>query len=472
MFATVKPKLITSLATTFKRFISIPNNIPYKGLIKLDGSKFLQISGQDASLFINGLTTIKVIPKHVKKNQTTISAADLNNENIVKSIDLSHEEISSSNWGILNESEEFDPEDMNELQMRLGIRRDGRYGLILRANGRIFSDVFIYPSPFMFNTNNNNNNNNPTYLIEILNKDQFKPIQMMLKLHKLRSKVDIKEVNLNSWFYYNDSTEGKKVYDVLIDKYFSNFKSKNSKTSQKLAYDFINDDILINSNVDKDALYGFAIDQRSDYFGIRILMDENSTIDKFLTINDNNIENLPSEAYITRRIEHGIVENSDFQKTAALPFESNVDWMRGINYEKGCYMGQELTIRTWSGNGTVRRVLPIIFDEPIENIDDAFTKLELRVVENENSNNSSSIDDKNGDQPVYNPFGSKDSTSKSVRSRKDIGKVGDVLVHNGLRGLARVEKRYFDWDSELSKKVKVVYNNKEYIATIDTSMWN
>ena len=53
-----------------------------------------------------------------------------------------------------------------------------------------------------------------------------------------------------------------------------------------------------------------------------------------------------------------------------------------------------------------------------------------------------------------------------------MSKVGELLVTNGVEGLAKVEKRYFDWDTEEIKKVKVVVRDQVYIATIDTSLWN
>lgn len=462
MFALWKRGNAAVFVTLAKRSLSVPARIPGRGLVKLDSSRFLRVSGPDASVFINGLTTVKMLPKHLKKNQTTISAADINNEAVARSIDLSQELITSSNWGILHEAEEYDPEDPAELPMRLGIRRDGRYGMILRANGRVFSDIFIYPTPFVLD---GDAAREPTYLIELLNAAQFKPLQLMLKLHKLRAKVDIQEAMLASWFYYDDSPDGHKLYDTLLDVYFSNSASKDPAAANQLAARLLSDGGLISPRLPRKDVLGFAVDQRSDYFGLRIVSpEEQPPID--------NVDLLPVETYVARRVQHGIVENTDFQSTATLPFECNLDWMRGINYDKGCYMGQELTIRTWTGNGTVRRVLPVVFDEKIPDLDDAHAKLELRVVEDSAEAQQEQKEEK---EPVYNPFGSPASSSagaRPVRARRDAGKVGEVLVNDGERGLARVEKRYFDWDQELTKKVSIVHNGHTYAGTIDAGIWN
>lgn len=454
----------TGVLGGLRRFLTIPARIPEKGLVNLNGnSRFLQVSGADAALFINGLTTIKLLPKHLKKNQTTISEADVNNENIVRSISLSQELIASSNWGILHEAEEYDPKDENELPLRLGVRRDGRFGHILKANGRVFSDVFIYPSPLV----PHRDAGGPNYLIEVLNKAQFKPLQAVLKLHKLRSKVEIQEVNLDSWFYYNDTEKGSEIYDLLLDNYFSNGNSKDPDSALHLARSFLQSGILFHPQVDPGSILGLAIDQRSDYFGVRIVTakGEQPAINDL----DSGISVLPYEDYCSRRIEYGIVETADFQNTSALPFECNLDWMHGINYDKGCYMGQELTIRTWTGNGTVRRVLPVKFDTPITDIADAYERLELRVVDGDDGQQDASNTPANG-APVYNPFGS--SVNAPVRSRRDAGKVGEVLINNGVEGLARIEKKYFNWDEQVIKKVKVIHNGTSYTGTIDTSLWN
>jgi len=47
-------------------------------------------------------------------------------------------------------------------------------------------------------------------------------------------------------------------------------------------------------------------------------------------------------------------------RESALPQESNIDFMGGIDYRKGCYVGQELTIRTHHTGVVRKRVLPVM----------------------------------------------------------------------------------------------------------------
>lgn len=66
-------------------------------------------------------------------------------------------------------------------------------------------------------------------------------------------------------------------------------------------------------------------------------------------------------SYTIRRYLKGIPEGqSELLKESSLPQESNIDFMGGIDYRKGCYVGQELTIRTHHTGVVRKRVLPVM----------------------------------------------------------------------------------------------------------------
>jgi len=69
--------------------------------------------------------------------------------------------------------------------------------------------------------------------------------------------------------------------------------------------------------------------------------------------------------YKIHRMLNGIAEGqTEIVGMSALPQESNIDFFGGIDFYKGCYLGQELTIRTHHTGVVRKRILPCqIYDE-------------------------------------------------------------------------------------------------------------
>lgn len=64
--------------------------------------------------------------------------------------------------------------------------------------------------------------------------------------------------------------------------------------------------------------------------------------------------------YTVRRMLRGVPEGQgEILRETALPLESCVDYMGGIDFRKGCYVGQELTIRTHHTGVVRKRILPV-----------------------------------------------------------------------------------------------------------------
>lgn len=68
----------------------------------------------------------------------------------------------------------------------------------------------------------------------------------------------------------------------------------------------------------------------------------------------------PLSAYNIRRYMRGVPEGqSEIPRDNTFPMNSNIDTMNGIDFKKGCYVGQELTIRTHHTGVVRRRILPV-----------------------------------------------------------------------------------------------------------------
>lgn len=66
-------------------------------------------------------------------------------------------------------------------------------------------------------------------------------------------------------------------------------------------------------------------------------------------------------AYRVRRYLFGVPEGQrELLQEKALPLEGNLDVMGGVDFRKGCYVGQELTIRTKHRGVVRKRVLPVM----------------------------------------------------------------------------------------------------------------
>ncbi len=65
-------------------------------------------------------------------------------------------------------------------------------------------------------------------------------------------------------------------------------------------------------------------------------------------------------SYSVRRMLLGVAEGQgEIARESAFPLESNIDYMSGIDFRKGCYVGQELTIRTHHTGVVRKRILPV-----------------------------------------------------------------------------------------------------------------
>ncbi len=92
-------------------------------------------------------------------------------------------------------------------------------------------------------------------------------------------------------------------------------------------------------------------DPRDDKLGWRILVPEELAQKAAAAISANVVD---SSEYDTHRIEHGVPRGGmDFTYGNAFPHESNMDRLHGVDFDKGCYVGQEVVSRM-QHRGTAR----------------------------------------------------------------------------------------------------------------------
>ncbi|EMG50387.1 CAF17 putative transferase CAF17 [Candida maltosa Xu316] len=400
-------------------------SIASSGISQLSKS-LVRIRGPDATRFLNGLITSRMLPDIVKKKQHTISDSENRNINLTEIIDV------SKNYGIIHE-DIYDP-DMNITVTRAGIN-----SMILNSKGRVFSDCFLYPDPF-HNVDGvfDNEMKGPGYILEV-DSQISSQLMMLLKLHKLSAKVDITpEKKLYSYYYYTDTAEFDEWLENIQTQYFM---SPDPVTALQDANSFIKNEIFFSKNIAKNIL-GFAIDNRIPNFGVKfitnepisVMSDEGIPLDSVFSDSfkqEFEVINVSEDVLTKRRFQSGLFETHDAPKdTSLLPFECNLDFVNGLSLDKGCYVGQELTIRSYN-NGTIRkRIFPVEFFEDANAIGElnkipksALTKLEITPL-----NDTTPEQEEPKEDQVFNPF------SKSVRKRKT--SVGKLLAVDDNLGLA------------------------------------
>ncbi|KAI1428540.1 Aminomethyltransferase folate-binding domain-containing protein [Xylaria sp. FL1777] len=206
-------------------------------------------------------------------------------------------------------------------------QRPWYYCGFFNALGRVLHDVYIYPVP-------PGSGGEPHFMIEV-DAAQLTTLLKHLKRFKLRSKIflrAIEEDEMSVWQIWNDGE-----------------KAPSTKQGNDLAR--------------TDGRSIIIPDLRAPDMGYRVL-----TVGADL---DVQALDLPSQlqsaaagktdeaAYRVRRYLRGVPEGSaEIISAQALPQESNMDVMGGIDFRKGCYVGQELTIRTRHRGVVRKRVLP------------------------------------------------------------------------------------------------------------------
>lgn len=212
-------------------------------------------------------------------------------------------------------------------------RGTGTYTAFLSSHGRMLHDVFLYPKPEI-----PNDPDGPGWLIEV-DKTEVKNISKHLNKLKLRAKLRLRILDDGErtvWSAWNDHSEPK----------WAAYNLGSSNLTSPLS--------------PSESIIG-CVDTRAPGFGSRIITLGAEDLRTHLP----DEEKVPGkevelDVYTVRRMLHGIPEGqAEIIRESSFPLECNLDMMRGVDFRKGCYIGQELTTRT-NHTGVVRkRVLPV-----------------------------------------------------------------------------------------------------------------
>jgi tRNA-modifying protein YgfZ len=75
------------------------------------------------------------------------------------------------------------------------------------------------------------------------------------------------------------------------------------------------------------------------------------------------------KAYLDNRLGLGIPEGADFGSDKMFALDADLDELHGVSFDKGCYVGQELTARMKHRGTARKRLLPLESDGPLPAFD-------------------------------------------------------------------------------------------------------
>lgn len=217
-------------------------------------------------------------------------------------------------------------------------RDSGFYTAFLNATGRVLHDVFIYPDSLGLGPGDSSSSASQlpaaaatrpgeSFLIEV-DASEAARLEKHIRRYKLRAKFAVRLLAAGEatvWHGWDD--DGRAALDAASAGIEDNLRLQ-------------------------------VADARAPGLGYRMVRcgDRPPLVD---------LEVGTEDAYRVRRYLHGVPEGQDeLVREHVLPLDSNMDFMGGIDFRKGCYVGQELTIRTKHRGVVRKRILPCVVYEP------------------------------------------------------------------------------------------------------------
>ena len=228
------------------------------------------------------------------------------------------------------------------------------FAFFLNPSGRIIADVLIYQRA------------SDSLLLEC-DKDLVQAVRGHLTAHRLRKKIAI------------EVTDEFKVWSLFSESLIPRLKLKDTSAivapQSAAEAGTRSSPVIVNDSRLPIALYRMISTVNQDWSSVRMGVSDR------LQSEDVSFNVTSEEEYRQFRYRIGMSEGSaDHPVNTALPLESNGDLLNGISFFKGCYIGQELTARSYHTGVIRKRLMPILLQA--DRIPDTWTPgLEFRTGE-------------------------------------------------------------------------------------------
>ncbi|KAL1461444.1 hypothetical protein WDU94_013343 [Cyamophila willieti] len=215
--------------------------------------------------------------------------------------------------------------DINHLQNSSSL-----YTMFLNTKGRILYDSIIYKY-------------NDILLVEVDINDLDNFIKH-LKMYRVRRKIDIDNMTdvLNASVIFEPNQNPTKNCDLNgTIKDLEQLVPCSTIYEHDSSFELYVKDLL----VAKNNIFIYR-DPRLSSLGVRLIhpkdLDINSILEK-----QNIVQTNDADSYTTVRFKLGVAEGiEEIPIGNSFPHEYNCDYLHGVSFHKGCYIGQELTART------------------------------------------------------------------------------------------------------------------------------
>lgn len=209
-----------------------------------------------------------------------------------------------------------------------GLRMNCIYSMMLNSLGRVLYDLIVYK---LDATNDNK-------LILECDEKARPEIMKLLNVYKLRKDVTI------------EACEGTDVWAV-----FHAHCDDVEDAAHQLSAIPVEGDIMLNTRDPRVHLLGQRVIAHSKFD----IAEKNGHLRNGATKGGDSM-------YTRLRHQTGVSEGvQEHPPGNCFPLECNADYMNGVSFHKGCYIGQELTARTHHTGVVRKRIMPIVFLEHV-----------------------------------------------------------------------------------------------------------
>ncbi|KAI1373443.1 Aminomethyltransferase folate-binding domain-containing protein [Hypoxylon crocopeplum] len=298
----------SSCQRSLRRFSVTPNRQrapdppPASGYAHLTSRRLISVAGPDAPKFLHGIITQSIV-----------------------------EEPDPSGKGRRQRTEPTTSTKFAGAGAKLGF-----YGALLNAMGRVLHDVFIYRD--LLGLSGADGAPDEAFVVEV-DAAQVDALARHLRRYKLRSNLTCRILSEDEYA----------VWQVWDDTAASEQQQENEE-EEKEQLKWL-----------RQAKRSIVLpDTRAPGMGWRVLSRGTGGNGSSGGL-QLDLDRADDDAYRVRRYLRGVAEGqAEIVHEQALPLESNMDVTGGVDFHKGCYVGQELTIRTRHRGVVRKRILPCL----------------------------------------------------------------------------------------------------------------